>query len=144
MTAVYSNNSTMNVSVNTTELGVTEQDSAWPSDEILQAQNILVITLICVGVAAIIPNLLFILSLTQVRDRDSAFHRFMKSLSVSDVLGSLTFIVIMNCPPGFGEIDKDNFQFIRYVLHVNFNLILIDNIVVRKYWYYFLKELDRN
>ncbi len=76
------------------------------SEDLLKTQHILTITLICVGVAAIIPNLLFILSLTQVRDRDSAFHRFMLSLSVSDVLGSITFIVIMKCPPGFlGEID---------------------------------------
>ncbi len=85
----------------------------------MRVQDILAITLICVGVAAIIPNLLFILSLTQVRDRESAFHRFMKSLSVSDVLGSVTFIVIMNCPPGFfGEIDKDNFEFLRALPYV--------------------------
>ncbi len=88
-------------------------------EDVLMAQDILAITLICVGVAAIIPNLLFILSLTQVRDRESAFHRFMKSLSVSDVLGSVTFIVIMNCPPGFfGEIDKDNFEFLRALPYV--------------------------
>ncbi len=111
----------MNVSQNTSEQGATEHETTEISDSILRAQDILAITLICVGVAAIIPNLLFILSLTQVRDRDSAFHRFMKSLSVSDVLGSVTFILIMNCPPGFfGEIDKDNFEFFRYVLHVNF------------------------
>ena len=62
---------TLNSTRNLSGVAVEEQEhyynDYWTvSDDVLKVQDILAITLICVGVTAIIPNLLFILSLTQV------------------------------------------------------------------------------
>ncbi len=83
------------------------------------AEKVLNVSVICVGISAILLNVVFILSLSRVKERDTAFNRFMKSLSVSDALGSLMFIIIMNCPPGFfGVTYRNNFQFLRALPYV--------------------------
>ncbi len=92
----------------------------WITSEMAQTEDVLRITVICVGSAAIFLNVIFLVSLSWVKESGTAFNRFMKSLSVSDALGSLMFIIIMYCPPGFfGVTQKENFGFLRALPYVS-------------------------
>ena len=52
------------------------------------------------GCLAILLNLLFLCCVCCLKDRSSAYNRFIQNLSVCDILGSITFIITQNWPQG--------------------------------------------
>ena len=47
----------------------------------------------CLGISAILLNIFFLVAVQLSKERYSPFHRFMKSLSVSDIMASLMFML---------------------------------------------------
>ena len=56
---------------------------------------------IALGVASIVLNLIFIFGMRYLRDKPTAYHRFLKNLSFADAMASFSFLWITNCPKGF-------------------------------------------
>ena len=77
------------------------------------------ITGISIGITAIVLNLAFLYAMTKVKRKDKAHYRFIKSLSISDFCGSLSFIVTVNFPPAYlGVIAASDFAFLRALPYV--------------------------
>ncbi len=77
------------------------------------------ITGISIGITAIVLNLAFLYTMTKVKRKDKAHYRFIKSLSISDFCGSLSFIVTVNFPPAYlGVIAASDFAFLRALPYV--------------------------
>ena len=74
---------------------------------------------VTIGIAAILFNLIFILALSGISDKDKPYYRFTKCLSFCDLLGSLSFILIINFPRGIvGSITHSKFAFLRALPYV--------------------------
>ena len=74
---------------------------------------------VTIGIFAMIFNLTFILALSRIKEKDKPYYRFTKCLSICDLLGSFTFIVIINFPQGIlGSITNIKFAFVRALPYV--------------------------
>lgn len=61
---------------------------------------------ITLGVMAIVLNIVFLIGMRSLKDRSTAYHPFMKNLSVADIMASLSFLVTQNWPRGpFAHIE---------------------------------------
>ena len=61
------------------------------------------------GVLSILLNLIFLCATRFLNQKSTAYNRFMVNLSVSDVMSSLTFLLIHNWPEGpFASIDTSH------------------------------------
>ena len=52
------------------------------------------------GCGAILLNIIFLCCMLHIRNKDSAYNRFIQNLTVCDILGSFTFIITQNWPQG--------------------------------------------
>ena len=74
---------------------------------------------VTIGIIAIAFNIIFILALAQLKDKDKPYYRFTKCLSVCDLLGSFSFIVTINFPQGIlGFITHNKFHFLNALPYV--------------------------
>ena len=53
-----------------------------------------------IGVLAMILNIAFLLCMIWIPNRDSAYNRFIKNLSICDIFGSFSFLITQNWPKG--------------------------------------------
>ncbi len=54
-----------------------------------------------IGITAVLLNLVFLCALSNIKKKDRPHQRFIKSLSISDIFGAISFIAIMNLPHGY-------------------------------------------
>lgn len=71
-----------------------------------------------IGSLAIFANLSFLLALNYLKDKTSAFYRFLRNLSFTDLMSSLTFVIIQN----WNGVDSKYF-ILKYLLPYAFRSI---------------------
>ncbi len=79
----------------------------------------LVETGLIIGITAIVLNIAFLCAVSRLRKRERPHYRFFKSLAISDLLGSLSYLLTVNFPHGFlGVIAASDFAFLRALPYV--------------------------
>ncbi len=87
--------------------------------QIYSAIKQLNVTGLVIGITAILLNTAFLYAMRKIKKKAKPHYRFIKSLSISDLLGSLSFIVTVNFPHGYlGVIAENDFAFVRALPYV--------------------------
>ncbi len=74
---------------------------------------------IIIGITAIVLNSVFLCSMSKVKKKAKPHYRFIKTLSISDLFGSLSFMITINFPHGYlGVIAENNFHLVRALPYV--------------------------
>ena len=74
---------------------------------------------VTIGIISIVFNITFILALSQIHEKDKPYYRLTKCLSICDLLGSVSFILIINFPQGIiGFITQNNFRFLQALPYI--------------------------
>ena len=63
--------------------------------------NIMSVLGIVIAILAVLLNLVFLYAMANIKKKDRPQQRFIKSLSISDIFGAISFIVIINFPHGY-------------------------------------------
>ena len=72
---------------------------------------------ITVGALSILLNLIFLIATRFLKESATAYNRFMINLSISDIMSSLSFLLIHNWPRGpFANIDLNHDFYLVHVL----------------------------
>ncbi len=88
-------------------------------EAILPVINALSTCGVTVGIGAILFNLAFLIAILCIKPTSKSYRKYIRNLSVSDLFGSLSFIIIINYPQGIlGLISTNDFAFIRALPYV--------------------------
>ncbi len=93
---------TMDISlIQVTTENATVTNTTVPSPLELLIEEIITKSGVVLGILSIILNAIFLLLVHYLKEKSSAYHRFMKNLSFADIMASFSFLLITNWPKGF-------------------------------------------
>lgn len=96
---------------------MSSSNATQPADDVITVVKILSTLGTTLGITSIILNVIFLVGLHFQKEKASAYNRFVKTLSVADIMASFTFLLIQRWPSGFfGNISKNDDFILIHVL----------------------------
>ena len=108
-------NGTLHFEAQTNSQGMPENRSAGGNET--TAAEVLSTMGMTLGILSIILNVVFLIGLQFQKEKASAYNRFVKTLSVADIMASFSFLLIQKWPRGFfAYISKDETFILAHVI----------------------------